>query len=57
MKWYYLWRLKRANVRMKAAVDALPEGFGADPVKYVVEIIEFSRAHCEVAYYQNRLRK
>ena len=57
MKWYYLWRLRRANVRMKAAVDALPEGFGADPVKYVVEIIEFSRAHCEVAYYQNRLRK
>jgi hypothetical protein len=55
MKWYYLWRLRRANVRLSKALHALPDYWADHPEENLDEIVEWACAHSQVKHYLEKL--
>lgn len=57
MRWFWLWRLRVANRRLREALDDLPFNWNEDPVKHVKEIIEWAQAHTRVSELLNKIDK
>lgn len=55
MRWYYLWRLRMANRRLRAALDALPDKWNEHLLDHDDEIIEWALAHAEVNRWLGKL--
>jgi hypothetical protein len=55
MKWYYTWRLARANERLSRAMAALPDNWADRPENNTEEIIEWALAHGRVVHWLEKL--
>jgi hypothetical protein len=61
MKWYYLWRLRQANIKMRAALNSALPGpcpKADDPTfpEWVHGSVKFFLAHSDVEYYLKKLK-
>ena len=54
LKWFVLWRMHAANIRMDKALDALPPGWNNTPEEFAEEIIEMIRARNNFHYWMKR---
>jgi hypothetical protein len=48
MRWFWLWRLHVWNIRLRDALDDLPDNWSEHPTEFAEEIMVWARAHCKV---------
>lgn len=57
LKWFYLWRLRKANERLDEAISSLPPGWHETPKEFEEEIVAQIRASNDVHYWLTKLGK